>query len=191
MKMHFSLPGVVLAVGMLIARPALPDTQTERQVGAGGSQPAAIGDPRPALDLDAIDGSFVNDARTKGRPLIVEFFATWCQPCHKALADVTQARKAAGTQVQLILVDLGERPGVVTRWAATANLPEDAIVAVDPNAAAARRWGARRLPTTFIVDARGVVRHINRGWGPGFRDRMQRWLQTIDAPAPVAPAAPL
>jgi cytochrome c biogenesis protein CcmG/thiol:disulfide interchange protein DsbE len=185
MKMLVVPRAAAFAVSVLLARPAFSEPNAEGA--SGGSGPASIGERRPALELDAIDGSFVNDARTKGRPLIIEFFATWCQPCHRALADVTEARKTAGNQVQLILVDLGERPDVVKRWAATANVPGNTIVAVDPGGSAARRWGARRLPTTFIVDARGVIRHINRGWGAGYRDRLQRWLGTIQAPAPSDP----
>jgi hypothetical protein len=89
--------------------------------------------------------------------------------------------------VQLILVDLGEPPAVARRWAMGAELPADAIVALDPHGVAARRWGANRLPTTYIVDARGVVRHMNRGWGPGYRARMLRWLRALGAVPPPPP----
>jgi hypothetical protein len=76
-------------------------------------------------------------------------------------------------------VNRGEPAAVARRWAADTDLPPDTIIALDPLGAAARRWGASRLPTTFIVDAAGVVRHINRGWGPGYRARLSRWLRAM------------
>lgn len=142
--------------------------------------PAVIGEPRPALELDALDGSLVNSRRVAGQILVIDFFATWCQPCRHAHADLRAAlQEAALPGARLLLVNRGEPAAVARRWAADSALPPDTIVALDPNGAAARRWGANRLPTTFIVDASGVVRHINRGWGPGYRARLSRWLRAM------------
>jgi len=138
-----------------------------------------LGDPRPALEVETPDGDLVNDARVAGRPLVVDFFATWCAPCRNALADLNAARDESKADVQFVLIDLGEPRAIVQRWAATAPVPPGSLVALDPEAVAARRWGANRLPTTFLIDADGVVRHINRGWGPGYRERLTRWLRNI------------
>lgn len=139
-----------------------------------------IGAPYPALELDSLDGAVVNAGRVAGRPFVLEFFATWCQPCHRALADLLVLRKTPGfPALAVVLVSVGEQPEVVRRWLASAGLPDDIIVTADPAGHASRRWGARRLPTTFIVDGSGVVRRINRGWGPGYRNRMARWLAKL------------
>jgi hypothetical protein len=67
--------------------------------------------------------------------------------------------------------------------------PEGAIVVHDTTGEVARRWGKDRLPTSFFVDRGAVIRHINRGHGPGFRARATRWLQRLLAAdrIPVAP----
>lgn len=163
-------------------------------VGPGHAAPAVLdargapqlGDPRPALEVETPSGDLINDARVAGRPLVVDFFATWCAPCRSALADLNAARQDAGVDVQFVLIDLGEPLATVQKWAAAAPVPPGALVAIDPDGVAAHRWGANRLPTTFLIDATGVVRHINRGWGPGYRERMTRWLRNIAQPARTA-----
>ena len=67
---------------------------------------------------------------------------------------------------------------------ATHPLPAGTVVALDGEGALARAFGEDRLPTTFFVDARMIIRHINRGHGAGFRERATRWLSTMLAPSP-------
>jgi thiol-disulfide isomerase/thioredoxin len=152
--------------------------------------PAYIGEARPALELETLEGELITTARVGGRPLVVDFFATWCGPCHSALADLQAVRETAGRDSVFVLVSLGEPAETVRRWRTTANLPDGWIVALDPRGVAARRWGAAKLPTTFIVDAAGIVRHINRGWGSGYKERLARWLSAVGAARPPTKSTP-
>jgi hypothetical protein len=40
-------------------------------------------------------------------------------------------------------------------------------------------YGQHRFPTTFIVDGAGVIRHLNRGFGSGYEERMRKWLRPL------------
>jgi thiol-disulfide isomerase/thioredoxin len=144
---------------------------------ADGLGPARIGESAPALEVDTLEGDLLTMARLAGKTLVVDFFATWCGPCHTALADLNDAAQAVGDDLAFVLIDLNEPADTVRRWSGNAKLPPGAVVALDPNGAAARRWGVRKLPTTFIIDPAGTVRKINRGWGPGYRNRLIRWLR--------------
>lgn len=150
----------------------------------GDPVPPGIGDPAPALDLPGLDGRVVGRARLLGRVTVVELFATWCGPCRASRADLAQIRAELGPAFQLVQIDVRESPEVVGRYLRESPAPPETLVLLDRKGEAMRRFGADRLPTTFLVDARGVIRHINRGHGKGYRRRVTRWLQGLLAERP-------
>ena len=140
-----------------------------------------IGDRAPALNvLTLSDGGFSLSGR-KGQVTIVDFSATWCGPCHQALA-VLRALVAANPRLRLIVVDVNEPKAKVAEFYAGALGDKNLEVLLDLDGQAARTWGAVRFPTTFVLDDTGAIRHINRGFGSGYPDRLQGWVQGLLRP---------
>lgn len=112
--------------------------------------------------------------------VLVEFFATWCSACRRSLTDTLAAlstlAEADAARVELIVMDVGEKDEDVRRYFTRIALPERATVVVDGDRKAYAAWGVTRLPTLFIIDSSGTIRHINRGHGSGFRVRLLSWL---------------
>ncbi len=138
-----------------------------------------VGDPAPALDLPTLEGTQVRRGNLLGQVTVVEFFASWCAPCRSSIADLDGIRAALGTKVKVLVIDVRETPEALRKHLGRRPLPAYAMLALDRHGEVARRWGEDRLPTTFLVDELGIIRHINRGHGPGYRVRLTAWLSAM------------
>lgn len=150
---------LVLVIGLVTAGWA------DRDPGAGLALDDA--EPAPALDLPRIDGDTVKLAALRGRPVVVNIWATWCPPCVRempALQRVYERYRDEGLEVLAVAVDDlpgarkadGRIVGPVSRFVEEYGLTF--TVAVDPTGTTERRFGTEYLPTTVLIDREGRIR---------------------------------
>ena len=122
-----------------------------------------VGDP---LELAAQDlgGGAVDVAADRGRVRVVDFWATWCAPCREelpALAAMEKDLRSRGLSVYAVSFD-EDRSLIAPFLASTGPAPR---VLWDPGG---DRWAAvyevERLPTTLVVDRRGIIRFVHQGY---------------------------
>jgi hypothetical protein len=99
------------------------------------------------------------------------------------LAEVLAVRESLGAHFDLMVVAVQGDVPALRAFFAGHPLPAGTVVALDGDGVLARAFGEDRLPTTFFVDAKAIIRHINRGHGSGFRERAARWLASMLATA--------
>jgi peroxiredoxin len=143
-----------------------------------------VGEPAPAFEARTLAGKSVRSDNLRGQATVVEFFASWCTPCQENLSEILAIRKSLGPHFGLMLVAVEGDVPAVREFVAGHALPAGSVVALDGDGLLARAFGEDRLPTTFFLDPKMIIRHINRGHGAGFRERAARWLSAMLAAGP-------
>ncbi|HEX2194349.1 MAG TPA: TlpA disulfide reductase family protein [Candidatus Limnocylindria bacterium] len=159
------LPLLLLAgwAGLLLARDS-------------GARGASIGSQAPEFSLADLDGDPVRLADLRGRPVIVNFWASWCGPCVEEFPLLSEAAtRHAGDG--LALVGIVFRDNSEAARAFMQRMGASWPAAMDPGEATAQEYGIYGPPETFFIDAEGTV--VARQIGPLGRADLERHLATL------------
>jgi thiol-disulfide isomerase/thioredoxin len=127
------------------------------------------GKATPPLARPDLQGRRVDLAAMHGRVVLVNFWATWCEPCRAEMPSIERLRsKLKGRPFDVLTVNYGESRAKAAAFMGHEKL--DLPVLLDPDNEASDAWGAKGLPMTFLVDARGSIRYYafgERDWSGG------------------------
>ena len=130
---------------------------------------ALAGNPAAPLAREDLKGARVDLAALRGRVVLVNFWATWCEPCREEMPSIEGlGAKLRGRPFAVLTVNYGEGVEKIDAFLRKQKL--SLPVLLDPEMEAAKAWGAGGLPMTFLVDAAGRVRYSVFGeldWSAG------------------------
>jgi cytochrome c biogenesis protein CcmG, thiol:disulfide interchange protein DsbE len=131
----------------------------------------------PPLPSERLAGSTVTLAALRGRPVLVTFWASWCDPCAREAPTLERFWQGLDGRATLVGVDWsdslsGARSFVRRHGWTFPNLR-------DPQGAAGLRFGITGLPTTFVIDGAGRLRGTLRG--PQTQRTLSAALATVGA----------
>lgn len=155
------------ALGAALLRPA-----------AGAVQSPLIGKAAPDFALKSLDGAAVRLRALRGRPVVVNFWASWCVPCREEapLFRELSARQGPGQGLAVLGILFQEPSDRQARdFIAEYQLAYPALR--DPRADTAINYGVAGVPETFFIDAGGTVR--DKVSGGLNRERLNAGLQRI------------
>lgn len=116
----------------------------------------------PPIMSQTFDGDTVELSVLRGRPVIINFWATWCGPCRDEMPALQTLRdETSSDQLEILGVNLGENAETIAGWKATYQLTFPLILDLDGRIAGDYRL--RGQPTTVIVSPDGIITHIFYG----------------------------
>jgi thiol-disulfide isomerase/thioredoxin len=118
----------------------------------------------PGFELRDIAGRAWSPAKLLGRPVLVSFWATWCQPCVEEMPSLEALARELGDRATVLAVSVDEDWDAIRRF-----FPRGTplTVLLDPAATVPGRYGTSKYPESFLIGRDGRVRHafINqRDW---------------------------
>lgn len=132
----------------------------------------------PPLDAPGLGGERVRLADLRGRAVLLNFWASWCEPCRAEMPSLQLLAPVFGEdRLAVLAVNFKEAPLTVQRYVRQTRLALPVLL--DPEGATARAWGVRVFPTTVLVDARGRARQRVSGAVDWSGAEAQRWIDRL------------
>lgn len=165
-----ALPGALLAWVLLAHDHEAPDS-----AGAFVAGRARLGGLAPDFRLDALGGEQFRLTGTRGSPVVLTFFASWCHPCEEELPLLEAAHDERPHDFEVVAVSFEDRRRDSEAFAERLGVKYPALS--DPNNDVANAYGVRGIPATFFIDADGVIR--DRVHGITSRDALDKPLAAL------------
>jgi len=141
-------------------------------------KPWPAGQPTPPLDLPGHGGPGWRLADAKGRPVLMNFWASWCEPCRSELPSLELlAERHQADGLVVMTIDYRETPAQIDRFLDL--LPMSLPILRDVDGRAAQAWGARVFPTTVLVGRDGRPTASVVGEVDWMSDSPRRWLAPV------------
>ena len=128
-----------------------------------------VASPAPELKAHDLTGASKTLTDYRGKVVVLNFWATWCPPCQREMPSLERLRmQMKGRPLEIVAVSSAETPEEVNAYLAKMKLGFPILL--DTDSSNTRRWKVFALPTTFVLDTEGQVRHVLTGpteWDQG------------------------
>jgi thiol-disulfide isomerase/thioredoxin len=143
-----------LKLAALVLALALPAAAAELKPWPGGAT--------PPLELTDLQGKKHSLVEYRGKVVLVNFWATWCEPCREEMPSIERLRVSLeGRPFAVLGVNLAEPESRIRKFLDT--VPLGFPILLDRDTKTTRAWQAKVLPATYVVGPDGAIRYRHIG----------------------------
>ena len=142
-------------------KPEAAEDQGDGVIEFKPGMPIKEGVQAPDFTGELIDGTSITLSELQGKPVIINFWATWCGPCVKEMPAFERLKDDFGDKIGIIAVNCGDDAGTVKDF-----MEENGYtfpVVLDEEYSISMLYPTNSIPYTVVVDAEGRVTHISTG----------------------------
>ena len=154
---------VSLLAALVLLNTQCSPASTSSPKPATGDKPVTtgtnIGNLAPDFELQSLDGETVSLSGLRGKPVLINFWASWCGPCREEmpfLQEILEGKKWSSKGLLILTVNIAEPPITVKRFMKVNQLSLPVLLDNDRNVA--QEYNIRGIPATFFVDKSGIIR---------------------------------
>ena len=116
----------------------------------------------PPLQLNNLAGQAVDLSSFKGKVVLINFWASWCEPCREEFGELIHLQEKYDAKgLKIFAVNLAEMKPRITQFLKGNTISDNAIeILLDRNSLAYKTWKARGIPTTFLVGKNGRIEGV-------------------------------
>ncbi len=138
-----------------------------------------IGEPFTDFDIKDIDGVRINSINLKGKIFIIEFWATWCEPCRVTipfLSSIQTKYKDKGMEIIAISLDEDMNNVRMKDFVREYSIPYRVVIADN---SIRKKFNIYMVPTIFLVDRNGILVNIYRGYIPDMEEILVKEIEGL------------
>jgi peroxiredoxin len=136
------------------------------------------GDRARDFEQQTLKGETLKLSRLRGKVVLLDFWASWCEPCKKelpVLARMAPRMKQRG--VEIVAVNIDENRANAEAFLKSHGL--DLTVVYDQGHKIVGEWEPPKMPSSFVIDRDGVIRAVNAGFDTGDESKLEQQLISL------------
>lgn len=139
------------------------------------SAPPTVGAMAPDFDLPLLNGGQKKLSSLRGKPVVINFWATWCLPCKEEMPLLEKYAAKYSDRLVVLGVNSGEAESLIQPY--TSELGISFPILLDHDERVTDQYFVRNFPITFFVDGQGIIR--GQSLGLLQENLLVRYLKTI------------
>jgi len=141
---------------------------------------AWVNDSAPGFTLRDMNGNQVSLYTLKGEVVFINFWASWCGPCKKEFPELnTLAERYKGSHFVVLAVNIDKKRKNADEFLERYGpVSQNMVILLDPESRVVASYGARAMPSSFLIDMTGVIRYVHLGFR---EENPPLWVSEIES----------